>query len=535
MAINILNSLIAISEVTTEAGNSPSPGQVNLKQCVIQHGDDSFYDVSPIVSEIHFFEDIEELGVTGWLQMVDNVNIIRNGVVVGEELLWLKFETAGATEAGIQNFAVDYSSRCPLYIHKIEEITSPTTNYGTTTQSVLEYRLHFCSTEMITNDRIKISKTYQGTISDIVKQVMEKDLGVVKKPVTVTETEDMHHFVVPNLRPFDFLLSLAARARCNILTDVPGPEPSLASNIFKGQNSDFVLFETAHRPTPTDGGWFFIPLQRMRKSSGPHEKDLLFTLNNSSTTSGAEESKFAPGISGYPAAMLRSINFDFITTGDKWATVMDGSWCGTDIRHNSYKKSFDVFKSDYLKDINLDTYSHASETPVYWPPDPAWRKISEWPDANISFSSSSGSKNVSNINTNTRRASYPWKKSPSEQFLRRRLQLNHMLNYERVSCEMYGISGLQLGKHAKAEFPQIGLGSGSPAETGLAGSRDLYESDRNNNTWMITKIAHHIIFNDDIPYKTTMELTNTMRSTVRKLPVYGSLTGAHPGQSTAGR
>ena len=163
MAINILNSLIAISEVTTEAGNSPSPGQVNLKQCVIQHGDDSFYDVSPIVSEIHFFEDIEELGVTGWLQMVDNVNIIRNGVVVGEELLWLKFETAGATEAGIQNFAVDYSSRCPLYIHKIEEITSPTTNYGTTTQSVLEYRLHFCSTEMITNDRIKISKAYQQT------------------------------------------------------------------------------------------------------------------------------------------------------------------------------------------------------------------------------------------------------------------------------------------------------------------------------------------------------------------------------------
>ncbi len=301
-------------------------------------------------------------------------------------------------------------------------------------------------------------------------------------------------------------------------------------------NSDFVFFETAHRPTPEDGGWFFIPLQRVDKVAGPFVKDLVFTLNNSSTTTGAEGTKFAPGISGYPAAMLRSINFDFVTTGDKWATVVDGSWCGMDIRHNPYKKSFDVYKSDYLKHLHFDKYSHASKTPVYWPPDPSWRKISEWPEANISFSSSSGSKSMSNINANTRRANYPWSKTPSESFLQRRLQVNHMLNYERVQCEMYGISGLQIGKLATAEFPQIGLGSGTPAETGLLGSRNLLKTkDRNDNTWMITKLGHHIIFNDDIPYKTTMELANTMKTTEFVLPEYGSLTGAHPGQSTAGR
>ena len=86
MAINILSSLTAISNVTTEAGNTPAPGQVNLKQCVIQHGDDSFYDVSAMVSEIHMFEDIETVGVTGWIQMIDNINVIRNGVILGEEL-----------------------------------------------------------------------------------------------------------------------------------------------------------------------------------------------------------------------------------------------------------------------------------------------------------------------------------------------------------------------------------------------------------------------------------------------------------------
>lgn len=544
MAINVLSSLKAISNVTTEAGNTPAPGQVNLKSCVLQHGDGSFYDVSEIVSEIHMFEDIETIGVTGWIQMVDNINLIRNGVILGEELLWIKFETAGASEAGQQNFAVDYSSKCPLYIHKIEEITSPETVQGITTQSILEYRLHFCSTEMITNDRIRISKTYQGTISDIVHDVMTKDMGVIKKPVTITETSDIHHYVVPNMRPLDFVLSLAEKARCPTGIMVDGPQPAFAESLFKGQHSDFIFFETAHRPTPTDGGWFFVPLQResmiskaAKGARGAVPQDLVFTLNNSATTSGAEESQVSAGVTGYPAAMLRSLNFDFVTNGDKWHSVADGNWCGTDIRHNPYKKSFDIFKSDYLKQLKRNTYSHASKTPVWWPPDPSWRTISEWPEANVSFSSSSGSKNISNINTNTYRANYPWLKSSPEHSLQRRIQVNHMLNYERVQCEMHGISGLQIGKMAQAEFPQIGLGSGSPKETGLDGSRDVYGEDRNNNTWMITKIAHHIIFADTIPYKTTMELANTMRTTEKELPVYGSLSGAAPGQGrgAAGR
>ena len=42
-------------------------------------------------------------------------------------------------------------------------------------------------------------------------------------------------------------------------------------------------------------------------------------------------------------------------------------------------------------------------------------------------------------------------------------------------------------------------------------------------TWMITKLAHHVVFNDDVPYTTTMELANTMRTTERDLPAYPSL------------
>ena len=53
--------------------------------------------------EIHFFEDIEQLGISGWLKIRDNINLIRNALIIGEELLWLDFETAGASEAGLSN------------------------------------------------------------------------------------------------------------------------------------------------------------------------------------------------------------------------------------------------------------------------------------------------------------------------------------------------------------------------------------------------------------------------------------------------
>ena len=261
--INILADLKAIASAISEAGNAPIPGQVELNECRIQHGAGADYDISALVSEVHLYEDIEQVGITGYLKVVDNVNLIRNGLIIGEELLWLKFQTGGAGPRGadLENHAVDYGSDndSPLYIHKVEEIESPETIYGTTTMSVITYRLHFCSTEMITNDRIRISKTYQGLISDIVFDVMTKDLGVTKKPVFCTETKDLHHFVVPNIRPFDFILSLAGKARCPTDEAVKGPQPAVAKNMFRGFNSDFVFFETARRAIQSDGGWFFAP------------------------------------------------------------------------------------------------------------------------------------------------------------------------------------------------------------------------------------------------------------------------------------
>ena len=527
MAIDIVEGLKAIGETRSADGNSPPPGAFDIKCCEIQHGDGHLYDISSLVMEIHLFEDIEQLGISGWIKLKDNINLIRNSLIIGEELLWLDFETAGAKDAGLKNWAV---KGWPLYIHKIEEIISPISGQGQTTQSWLEYRLHFCSTEMITNDRMRLSKTFQGTIGSgadgggddgIIGDIFRKDMKIIDKNIYCAKTSGIKHIVTPRMHPFDLITFLTNNAHAWTGQPVKGPQESKSMNMFKDYHADFVVFETAQRWSSADGGWFMVPLQREMTNN-----DLIFTLNNSMTTSGSSEgSGRGAGLTGYTAAMLRSKSFEFIATGDKWKTVRAGAWAAKQIRHNSVTKSFDIYKSDYLKQLKKDEYSHASETPVYFELGVGDKLISEWPDANVGYSSFA-SQDMSNINLDTYRADYPWKVGYGHIGLLRKMQMNHMLGYERIQCEMYGISGLQIGKNAKAEFPQIGLGSGSPAETGLAGSKDIWKEDRNNNIWMITKVAHHVICSGDDPnYTTTMELANTMRATKKKLPFYGSLTG----------
>ena len=103
------------------------------------------------------------------------------------------------------------------------------------------------------------------------------------------------------------------------------------------------------------------------------------------------------------------------------------------------------------------------------------------------------------------------------------MQIGHMLGYQRVQCELWGISGLQIGKMCDCQFPRIGLGSGSPGQTGLEGSKEVYPP-RNDNAWMITKLGHHLISASSKPqYTTTVELVNTYQETKAELPAYGGL------------
>ena len=511
-----MTSVVEALTKIQKSGEEVSPTTFKITEATIHHGSGFEYPIGNLISAVNFFEDIETVGVTGWLDMYDNVNLIQGGPIIGHELLYLRFETAGATEAGVPEFAVDYTKH-PLMLYKIEELMAG--DVEGRNSDWLEYRLHFCSTEMLRNDRIRLSRTYQGVVSDIVTDVLKNHLETTK-PLDIQDTLDIHHFIAPNIRPYHLISDLVSKAQSMPLKkSAGGPKGKTASStIFKGRHNDFLFYETAIREDDS-GGFKFKPA--LDKSDFP---SLSFTTATSPTTSGDKDSAgLPPETLGYPAVMQRALNYDFIDLGNKYDTIPGGGWSGKHIRHNGVTKSYAISESNYLKALEHQRYSYVSATPTYNSP----RGVTEWPDSHVRFTSSSAQTD-SNINKDNKRVDYPWRIMAPSASLNRIMQLNHLLGMQRIELTVPGMSGLSVGELAFADLPDVGLAAGQP---GLEGAKQAWEN-RLDNVWLVTKVAHRLVTGGENPqYLTRIELANTMSSTAQVLKDYSQFGRKAPAPS----
>ena len=93
MAVNIIggldqiqNSTLAKPGVQVEAG-----GPAKVSVAVLHHGKPANeYPIGQFLQRIYIFEDIEKFGITGWIEMLDVYNLVRNGIILGQELIFLK-------------------------------------------------------------------------------------------------------------------------------------------------------------------------------------------------------------------------------------------------------------------------------------------------------------------------------------------------------------------------------------------------------------------------------------------------------------
>ena len=200
--LKIVSDLKKINAVQDKEGiQLPREGAAYFgSNVILQHSEKYFYPIDNWITNLTIQESLFQNGIMGWLDLNDTWNLVRNGIILGQELLFFSFCTLGAEEAGIsKEWAIDYSQR-PLHIYKITNLTETSTETGKPSVGALSYRLHFCSPEMLTNSRVRVSKTMQGTVSDMVKNILEEDLQTSKQ-VELEATDDLKHIVIPNLSP----------------------------------------------------------------------------------------------------------------------------------------------------------------------------------------------------------------------------------------------------------------------------------------------------------------------------------------------
>ena len=80
----IVEGLEAIQKSQASTGAIP-PGGFKVTVAILHHGSPgNEYPIGSFIQKITIFEDVEVDGITGWLEMLDTYNLVRNGLIIGE-------------------------------------------------------------------------------------------------------------------------------------------------------------------------------------------------------------------------------------------------------------------------------------------------------------------------------------------------------------------------------------------------------------------------------------------------------------------
>lgn len=155
-------------------------------------------DISPQMIEMSIYEDIFSNTVHGTILISDSFDLIHNLPLIGEELINIKLRTPTMGNVG----TIDYYG----YVYKVSD-----RQY--TSERGQIYLIHFASYETIIDLNKKVSKSFSGNITDLVKTIVkdEKFLGSEKELIT-EPTANSIKFVAPFWNPLKTINWLSVRA-----------------------------------------------------------------------------------------------------------------------------------------------------------------------------------------------------------------------------------------------------------------------------------------------------------------------------------
>ena len=116
-------------------------------------------DITSLVVEINIYEDIDEKNLTGQVVISDSTGLPNNLPLTGNELLQFKLGTPGSERW------FDFQKN-PMVIYKIGQRTvkNPRSQF---------YILYFCSMEQITNQTVKVQRSFEGSVDNMIGKVCQ--------------------------------------------------------------------------------------------------------------------------------------------------------------------------------------------------------------------------------------------------------------------------------------------------------------------------------------------------------------------------
>ena len=294
-------------------------GQYSISELKLMSSSGNVVDLSLTYISLSLFEDIFSASMTGLIVLTDSNNMLMNMPVTGQDYLSLKIETPS-----LEEHAIDYTETV-FSITKIDDKIDA--------KGAAVVQLHFCSPEMLRNQRTRVSRSYTSTVSNIVYDMLNNARYInSNKELFIEPTKNLRKLVIPNSHPFDAIKRLMREAESN---EYSSPHYLFYENTL---GIHFRSVESLFRQATT--GFY-------------HAGDI-----------GTIDKK-----DNVLQEYFRVINYNVSSNNDTLANIMGGMLASKMITHDIVDKSYSVNRHDYFQDfykykrVNFD--DSGKDNPIY--------------------------------------------------------------------------------------------------------------------------------------------------------------------------
>jgi hypothetical protein len=199
-----------------------------------------------MVAEIQIFEDIFAPCITGTLAITDSLDLVNKFPFIGEEKVLIQIKTPSMPDSKQTRINQEF------YIHKM-------TDRKVLGDKQIFYMLHFCSFELLADANLKLSRSFDGKISDIATKLVKTEILKTKLDFRVDETQNSVKYVSNYWSPYKNINYLLERAQNKdgtpnyvFFENRLGLNFVSLSNVFATKNKDDYTFDAYQRKvTPT--------------------------------------------------------------------------------------------------------------------------------------------------------------------------------------------------------------------------------------------------------------------------------------------
>lgn len=425
---SLVNSTIQIGGNNgVDATGAVQAGDVNMMGLVlVSENQQRAMDLMQHVKAISIYESIMAPVVMADLEVADAIGMLQDFPIIGEEYISISFKTPDASKPATYNMRVNRV--------KDKKVTDNT--------KMVTYVLECVSMDLFKNSSNLITRQFDASISDIVKDILENELHT-HKPMFIEETRGVEKSLITLMQPFKAIDFFRKRAVSK-----------------KYASSSFVFFENRY-------GYNFLTMEKLFEDGSKFldKSDKVFFFDPTSQNHGVENVTIRNILAYNQASFFDSISK--IQTGGI-----------TNVVNKFDLLTGDIVKINYTNNETQDKFKFGDSKSI---------------SLNSSGFDSTHGRNPAVFNV------VPYNSDKPESFLPEKLSLLrgfvNKIAQNIIQIHIYGDSDISVGDVITCYLP---------AATGMTDDPENARLDSGN--YLVTKVRHIIINSDRPQHTIALEL-----------------------------